>query len=53
MRIELSLPPVLTPSGWTLDRLQLVLAGAWVHVLDRTHAGATAGLTVRDDAGRV
>ncbi len=49
VRLELSLPPVLTPVRVDPDRLQLVLAGAWAHVLDRTHAGAIAGLTVRDD----
>ena len=49
VRLELSLPPVLTPVRVDPDRLQLVLAGAWAHVLDRTHGGATAGLTVRDD----
>src|SRR5678809_832082 len=32
-----------------LDRLLLVLSGAWPHVLERSRPGATAGLTARAD----
>lgn len=50
IRLEVSLASGPILAGVDPDRLQLVLAGAWAHVLDRTHQGATAGLTVRDGA---
>ena len=33
-----------------LDRILLVLSGAWAHVLERSRPGAVAGLTARSDA---
>ena len=48
VRLEVSLPPSAGPVRVDPDRLQLILAGAWAHVLDRTHQGATAGLAVRE-----
>jgi len=47
VRLEISLPPELPRARVDLDRLQLVLSGAWAHVLARTRPGATAGLTAR------
>jgi len=47
VRLEISLPAALPKVRVDLDRLALVLSGAWAHVLDRTHAGACAGLTAR------
>jgi two-component system OmpR family sensor kinase len=49
VRLEASLPAALEKVRVDPDRLQLVLSGAWAHVLERTHPGASAGLTVRED----
>ena len=47
VRLEVSLPARLPSVRVDLDRLQLVFAGAWSHVLARSHSGAVAGLTAR------
>jgi signal transduction histidine kinase len=51
VRLEVALPPSLAPLCVDLDRIQLVIAGAWAHVLERSRPGAVAGLNVRADAG--
>ena len=50
IRLELSLPAALGKVRVDPDRLALVLSGAWAHVLERTHAGACAGLSARTEA---
>ncbi len=47
IRLEVALPPSLPTARVDLDRVLLVLSGAWAYVLDRTHPGAAGGLTVR------
>ena len=47
VRLEVSLPTTLPAGRLDLDRIQLVLAGAWSHVLARSRSGASAGLTAR------
>jgi two-component system, OmpR family, sensor kinase len=51
VRLEVALPPSLPPLHVDLDRIQLVLSGAWAHVLERSRPGAVAGLTARADGG--
>ena len=50
VRLEVSLPGTLPTVRIDLDRMQLVLSGAWSHVLARSHPGAVAGLTARATA---
>jgi signal transduction histidine kinase len=51
VRLEVALPPDLPRVRVDLDRIQLVLAGAWAFVLERSRPGAVAGLTARAEAG--
>jgi len=50
VRLEVALPSSLPTVRVDLDRILLVLSGAWAHVLERSHAGSVAGLTARADA---
>ena len=48
VRLEVALPPGLPTVRVDLDRILLVLSGAWAHVLERSRPGAVAGLTARE-----
>ena len=50
IRLDVLLPASLPLARVDLDRVVLVLAGAWAHLLERTRPGGAAGLGARAEA---